>query len=109
MHPKDKAEFRRHVEASIEALSRQLPSLKESSRPVAPDNALGRLTRLDAMQSQAINLDAYQKLQGQLAGLNHALARIDDPDFGLCAACDEPIPPGRLQAMPGARHCVNCA
>ena len=109
MTPKHKAEYRSHVEEAIKALSRQLPSLKEASKPVAPDNAIGRLTRMDAIQSQEINKKAYQQAQSQLADLIRSLERIDDPDFGLCAACGEPIPQGRLKAMPGARHCVNCA
>ena len=109
MDSREKEALREHLRAWQEKLARQLPSLKESAKPVAPDNALGRLTRLDAIQSQEINKASLKKLQAQLAQLEFALSQIDYPDFGLCAECDAPIPAGRLKAMPGATRCVNCA
>ena len=108
MNAGEKADLKTHFQAMREALSRQLPSLKESAKPVAPDDALGRLTRLDAIQSQQIGKNSMAKVTAQLAGIDHALKGIDGPDFGLCAECGLTIPVGRLKAMPGARHCVNC-
>ena len=108
MDPGEKTALREHFQALREELSRQLPSLKESAKPVAPDDALGRLTRLDAMQSQEIGKNALRQVTAQLANIDHALSRMDEPDFGLCAECAAPIPLGRLKAMPGARHCVKC-
>jgi RNA polymerase-binding transcription factor DksA len=37
-----------------------------------------------------------------------ALARLDDGSYGICAACAQPIPYGRLLVMPETRHCVGC-
>lgn len=37
-----------------------------------------------------------------------ALDRIEEGDFGVCGACDEAIPPRRLDALPYARYCVTC-
>lgn len=108
MDTSEKAALKKHFQASREKLSQQLPLLKESAKPVAPDNALGRLTRMDAMQSQQIGKNAMQKVTAQITSIDHALGRMDQPDFGLCAECGTSIPLGRLQAMPGARHCVNC-
>ena len=108
MDPGEKTALRAPFQALREELSRQLPSLKESAKPVAPDNALGRLTRMDAMQSQQIGQNALRQVTAQLTGIDHALERFDAPDFGLCAECGAPIPLGRLRAMPGARHCINC-
>ena len=108
MDTSEKAALKTHFQASREKLSQQLPLLKESAKPVAPDNALGRLTRMDAMQSQQIGKNAMQKVTAQITSIDHALGRMDQPDFGLCAECGTSIPLGRLQAMPGARHCVNC-
>lgn len=108
MDTSEKAALKKHFQVSREKLSQQLPLLKESAKPVAPDNALGRLTRMDAMQSQQIGKNAMQKVTAQITSIDHALGRMDQPDFGLCAECGTSIPLGRLQAMPGARHCVNC-
>ena len=55
-------------------------------------------------------LDALDEAGRQeLAEIRTALARIDGGTYGRCAGCDEPIPPGRLQAIPTAAHCVACA
>ncbi len=76
---------------------------------MAPDDALGRLTRMDAIQDQEMTRNALRQAERELAGLERALRQLDDPDFGLCEGCDAPIPMGRLLALPGATHCVNCA
>jgi DnaK suppressor protein len=109
MEPKEKEEIREHLRGWREKLARQLPSLKEGAKPVPPDDALGRLTRLDAIQSQEISRNTPRQVQAQLAKLEFALSQIDQPFFGLCSECDTPIPAGRLKAMPGALRCVNCA
>ena len=109
MEPKEKEEIGEHLREWREKLAQQLPSLKEAAKPVPPDDALGRLTRLDAIQSQQISRNTLQKVQAQLAKLEFALRQIDHPFFGLCSECDNPIPAGRLKAVPGTMRCVNCA
>ena len=109
MESEGREALRSHLQDSREMLGRQLPSLKESSRPVAPDNALGRLTRMEAIQSKEINQNAYRGAQAQLAAMDRALSHIDDTDFGLCSECESPIPLGRLKALPGSTRCVRCA
>ena len=44
----------------------------------------------------------------QLKQIQDALDRLQLGDFGICLACDEPIPAKRLQALPWARYCVPC-
>ena len=109
MEPKEIEEIGEHLREWQEKLTRQLPSLKEAAKPVSPDNALGRLTRMDAIQSQEISKNTLQQVQAQLAKLEFALSQIGHPDFGFCLECESPIPAGRLKAMPGATQCVNCA
>ncbi len=109
METKQREALRAHIQQSIEQLSGQLPSLRESSKPVPPDNALGRLTRLDAIQVKEMNESTYRSVQAQLASLNSALNRIEHPNFGLCSECENPIPLGRLKVMPGSSRCVDCA
>ena len=64
---------------------------------------------MDAIQSQEISKNNLQQTLVQLAKLDFSLSKIDDPNFGFCEECVSPIPAGRLMAMPGATHCVNCA
>ena len=49
------------------------------------------------------------KLKEALAEVEHALGKLDDGSFGNCERCGEPISPARLEAMPAARFCINCA
>lgn len=44
----------------------------------------------------------------KLHGIDEALLRIEEGDYGVCEECEEEIPIGRLKAMPFARHCVKC-
>ena len=49
------------------------------------------------------------KLKEGLAEVEHALAKMEDGSYGSCERCGEPIAPARLEAMPAARFCMNCA
>lgn len=109
MEPEEKEALRGQLRELREELTASLPALKEAAQPVAPDSALGRLTRLDAIQSQQIGRNTLQQAQARLAALEFALGRIDQPGFGLCSECDSPSPAGRLRAMPGATRYVDCA
>jgi DnaK suppressor protein len=48
-------------------------------------------------------------LRESLAEAEEALARLDSGTFGLCERCHQPIAPGRLEAKPSARLCIDCA
>lgn len=83
---------------------------EESARPVELDQtSVGRLSRMDAIQSQAMAVAARQRRQVQLQRIAAALERIDDGEFGICAACDEDIPIRRLEVDPAAPFCIHCA
>ena len=47
--------------------------------------------------------------QKLLQQVNDALARIEDGTYGLCQMCGKPIPQARLEAIPEAELCLNCA
>lgn len=109
MNEQDRQDLKLKIEQEIESITKQLAALEEGIKPVPPDDALGRLTRLDAIQSQEMNQNTYRQSNARIVGLKGALDRLDEPGFGLCIECDNPIPLGRLKLMPGTRHCVNCA
>lgn len=91
-------------------LVRRIADLEDTLEPVAPDVAIGRLSRLDTMLNQGVNRSSLDQCRLRLAGLERALIRLgDDPDFGFCADCGEPIPMARLLAMPESILCVHCA
>jgi DnaK suppressor protein len=70
---------------------------------------VGRLSRMDAMQAQAMAKASGQRRETMLRNIAAALKRIDDDEYGLCVDCDEPIHPKRLEADPTALRCIDCA
>lgn len=58
-------------------------------------------------QENTLNLLANEKQV--LEEIGEALDRIDDGTFGLCEECQQEIPKARLEALPYARYCVECA
>ena len=70
---------------------------------------VGRLSRMDAMQAQAMAQATAARRETMLKKIDAALSRIDRGEFGICLGCDEDIHPKRLELDPTATHCVDCA
>ena len=102
-------ELELYIRQEIEALAEKIVSYKEGARPVELDSAIGRVTRMDAINSKSISEASLRKAEISLLQLERALEKIDDPDFGLCLECGEEIPFKRLMIMPGSVLCVACA
>ena len=101
--------LKNHIKEKIEDLKENIKSYQELTQPISPDNAIGRLSRMDAIQSKSINEAALDNSKQTLSSMERALTMIDDPDFGMCRECEEPIPFGRLMIMPESNLCVKCA
>ena len=71
--------------------------------------AIGRLTRMDAMQVQAIQIETARRRELEIKRINVALDRIEKGDFGLCKSCGFEIAPKRLKNDPTVTTCVECA
>jgi DnaK suppressor protein len=48
-------------------------------------------------------------LRETLTEVEHALAKLDAGSYGTCENCGKPIAEARLEAMPAARFCIDCA
>jgi DnaK suppressor protein len=70
---------------------------------------VGRLSRMDALQAQAMAQASGERRTVQLREIDAALRRIDEGSYGDCERCDSPINPRRLDADPTARLCIDCA
>ena len=87
----------------------QEEAFKETSQPVELDQArVGRLSRMDAMQSQQMALESSRRRQHQLVKIEGALRRINTGEFGYCFVCDEEIDVRRLAVDPTSTRCVTC-
>ncbi len=105
----ERAKLKQHIRERIAAVTSDISAFKSCSAPVSPDNAIGRLTRMEAINSKSINEAALRKARTTRFLLEKALRNIGSEDFGLCRDCEEPIAPARLMAMPEATLCVACA
>jgi DnaK suppressor protein len=82
----------------------------ESAAVVELDQAkVGRLSRMDAMQAQAMAQASSVRREDMLRRIEAALKRIDNDDYGYCNECDEPINPKRLEFDPTVVLCIDCA
>jgi DnaK suppressor protein len=105
----NKAEIKAKIEAEILKTEEKIAEYSELTRPVEPENAIGRISRMDAIHNKSVVEAALRKSKEKLEKLNIALPKIDDDDFGLCIRCHKPIPLGRILIMPQARICVACS
>lgn len=70
---------------------------------------VGRLSRMDAMQAQAMSLETGRRRRQQLVKIEASVELIRAGDYGDCLECGEAINPGRLEADPTATFCIQCA
>lgn len=106
---------------NLEARRRQLLALrdqlladdaaaKDTRAPVTLDQeSVGRLSRIDAMQVQAMALAAQRHRQAERNRIDAALRRIDGGDYGWCVRCGEEIEARRLDHAPATAMCLACA
>ena len=83
---------------------------EEATHTVELDQTrVGRLSRMDALQGQAMSIEAQRRRQIELKNIAAALKRIEDNDYGYCMECGEDIPNKRLEIDPATAFCINCA
>ena len=109
MNREEKAALKKSIQDKMTATKADIVAYEALIRPISPDNAIGRLTRMEAIASKSINEAALRKARETRLGLERALARVDHPDFGLCRECESPIPVARLMVLPETDLCVGCA
>ncbi len=82
---------------------------EEARAPVMLDQqAVGRISRMDAIQQQSIELATEQRRQQRLQTIAAALLRIEAGNFGYCILCDEEIAAQRLAFDPAVACCIQC-
>lgn len=106
----DLDQFKRLLSQRIQALDDLDNDLQRAGDTVELDQTcIGRLSRMDAMQAQAMAQAGQQRSLLERQQIQSALQRIAVGDYGYCLICDEEIPLLRLQANPAAPLCIQCA
>lgn len=103
------AAARRALDARREELRARVAAENLETRPVSLDEPIGRLSRMDAMQQQAMAQAQARLAAQELTRVEAALRRIDEGTYGECVECGEMIAPGRLRVMPDVLLCIACA
>ena len=105
----NKAEIKSRIEEEIISTEILVIQYRELTKPIAPENAIGRISRMDAINNKTVNENALRKSELKLKNLKIALSNLDDTDFGICIKCHQTIPLGRILLMPQTVVCVGCA
>ncbi|MCX8212720.1 MAG: DnaK suppressor protein [Neolewinella sp.] len=105
----DKAQLSEKLSEQITLTEKKIVGFEEMSAPVTPDDAIGRISRMDAINNKAVQEAALSKAREKLTKLKVMQANLDDPKLGLCKRCGRPIPTGRLLLMPESAFCVRCS
>tara|TARA_R110002012_G_scaffold70852_3_gene182224 strand:+ start:1670 stop:2017 length:348 start_codon:yes stop_codon:yes gene_type:complete len=110
MNNNQKKELKLLLKNRITTIEKEVDQLTTSCKPVHLDQqAVGRVSRIDAIQSQQMALNHKARLERQVNSLKQALIRIEkDPHYGLCEECGEVIAHERLFFAPNSTLCMAC-
>ena len=97
------------VETAIAQTKDTISEYKEMVQPMAPDVAIGRVSRMDAINNRSVVEAALRKAEEKLVNLERVHSTIDSDDFGICLKCKNEIPLGRILIRPESLFCINCA
>ena len=105
----DKTQIKTTIETEILKTEKSIQDYKELTKPIAPNDAIGRVSRMDAINNKSVNEASLRQAEIKLNNLKRVLSKINDTDFGICLKCKHAIPIGRILIRPESLLCVNCA
>lgn len=106
----DEAHFAQRLRAELADNARALNEAQVATSTVQLDqSSVGRLSRMDAMQQQAMALGLKARLQTRTRQIEAALARVEAGSYGLCCECGDDVPIERLDLDPASVFCAPCA
>ena len=105
----DIKKLKKTILARIAQLDIEIKEIKQLAAPIEPENAIGRISRMDAINNKTINDRLLRNASDKQKKLRLALSRIDEPKFGFCTLCEKPIQEARLLLLPESSLCVSCA
>jgi DnaK suppressor protein len=105
----DLNQIRDLINITIAKTENRIKEYEDMSQPVAPDDAIGRVSRMDAINNKSVTESALRKQQAKLQSLKYLITKVDSPEFGLCLKCKQPIQIERILYRPESRHCIQCA
>lgn len=105
----NKEQIRQKITDLITQSKDSIIEMEKMTAPVSPENSIGRISRMDAINNKSIMEAALRNKKEKLSKLKMALSNIDKADFGICSRCKNPIQVGRLVYLPESTYCIRCA
>jgi DnaK suppressor protein len=102
-------EIKQKLLDEISKTEKLIEEYRDLTQPVAPDVAIGRISRMDAINNKSVNEAALRQTEQKLIHLKLVLSKHGTSDFGRCIKCKTEIPPGRMLFRLESLYCVNCA
>ncbi|MFQ5971615.1 MAG: TraR/DksA family transcriptional regulator [Alphaproteobacteria bacterium] len=104
------AKVRQRLLSRRDELRGLIDDAREAQAPVELDQTrIGRLSRMDALQDQALARATLRLREEELQRIGAALKRLETDDYGYCVACGDDIDPKRLELDPTVPTCIDCA
>ena len=102
-------EIKSKILEEIAKTENQILDYEELTKPISPNDAIGRVSRMDAINNKSVNEASLRQAKIKLGNLNRVLEKFGSDDFGICLKCKQVIPIGRILIRPESLLCVNCA
>tara|TARA_B100001758_G_C18394734_1_gene605168 strand:+ start:1034 stop:1366 length:333 start_codon:yes stop_codon:yes gene_type:complete len=97
------------LQLEIKMTQEKIENYTELCRPIAPENSIGRISRMDAINNKSVVEAALREAKNKMQQLQLMKIKINEKNFGNCMKCKQAIPFGRLMVRPHSKFCVNCA
>ncbi len=97
------------IKGLITKMKADIIGLESMTEPVKPENSLGRISRMDAINNKSVMEVSLRNKRDKLTKLKVALANVDTDNYGICMMCKNRIQSARLIYMPESSRCVRCA
>ena len=97
------------IKAKINKLKIEIVDLKLLAKPIEPENSIGRISRMDAINNKTITDRMLRNSEEKLKKLEYNLSQLETENFGNCRKCKNKINIKRLKLMPEVSTCVKCS
>ena len=101
--------LKERIKTDIQLLEEKIETYSKLCKPIAPENSIGRISRMDAINNKSVVEAALRTAIANIKQLKDMQKKIKDTDFGICNKCAKPIPFERLIIQPHSKFCVICA
>ena len=109
MKKSELAAIKQTLDGEIKSTEQKIVEYSLLCQPIAPENSIGRVSRMDAINNKSIVEAALRVAKEKMFELKEMKIIVNEKDFGICRKCKKEIPFGRLKIQPQSRFCVICA